>query len=112
MIFVYNNIASESKLSGLNISSGTLSPEFSSTTLTYNLNVSTDQDSITITPASLDGTSSISVQSVSVNSGSSSGPVALAFGNNTINVTVVAQDNVTVSTYTIYVYRPYCKQNN
>jgi len=75
-------------LSNLTLSSGTLTPTFSSSTLTYAASVS--DSSITITPTSTNASVKIQVNSEVVASGSASSPISLVLGSNPITIAVTA----------------------
>jgi len=68
-------------LSGLTVSSGTLSPAFNSAVPNYTLNVTNDTSSITVTPTS---TSTIYVNGIVVSSGVASGSISLAVGSSNV----------------------------
>ncbi len=110
--WVYNFVPStNANLSGLAISSGTLSPAFAAVTTTYSASVAYNTASITVTPTKADINASIQVRVnggsyVSVTSGSASGALALNGGSNTIDIKVTAQDGATIKTYNITVQRP------
>ena len=74
-------------LSNLAISSGTLGPSCSSATTSYTASVLNAISSINVTPTALVGTSTITVNSVPVSSGS---PIAvlLSIGPNLIDITL------------------------
>ncbi len=85
--------------------SGVLSPEFDSATTGYTVSVPYSTASITITPAAANPGAGIEVNGESVGSGSTSAPVDLDVGENTIVVTVLATDGLAAKTYTIVVTR-------
>jgi gliding motility-associated-like protein len=91
-------------LSNLTLSSGTLTPSFNSSTLSYVASVSNATTSITVTPTATDPTEIITIGGVPVRSGNASGPIFLSLGRNTINVLVTAQNGLT-TTYSIIVTR-------
>lgn len=91
-------------LSSLVLSSGALTPVFTSSTLTYSQQVGHDTDSITVTPTAADSTATITVNGVRVTSGQASGSIHLAVGSNTINV-VVTPIYGSSMTYTVTVNR-------
>ena len=92
-------------LSNLTFSgSGTLSPTFSSTTLSYTL-TGHATSTITITPTAPDSTSTIKVNGVTVTSGSASGSISTPTGTTTITVVVTSADATISNTYTISVVR-------
>jgi alpha-tubulin suppressor-like RCC1 family protein len=92
-------------LAGVALSSGTLSPAFSSATQTYTASVSNATTSMAITPAVTDSTAALKVNGVTVSSGVASSPIPLVVGTNTISTVVTAQDGTTTSTYTVTVTR-------
>ncbi|OHD05395.1 MAG: hypothetical protein A2Z98_02475 [Spirochaetes bacterium GWB1_27_13] len=98
-------------LSGLTLSSGSLSPSFSGTTYSYSASVSNATSSITVTPSVPSGvTSTIQVRVnagsySSVTAGSPSGALALNVGANTIDVKVTSEDGTVTRTYTLTVTR-------
>lgn len=95
----------DASLLGLVASRGMLTPEFASEITLYNINVENSADSITITPTATDSQAEISVNGTAVVSGIASFSVSLSVGKNTIEVKVVAQDDVTIKTYLIDVIR-------
>jgi|GEM_PF-2163438 len=97
--------STNSTLSNLVVSTGTLSPIFSSSTFAYTDSVSNATDTITITPTAGDASSTITVNGFAITSGSSSSPISLTVGTTTITTLVTAGDGVTQSTYTILVNR-------
>jgi len=78
---------SDPQLSGLTISSGTLSPVFSSSTSSYTVTVPFSVTAITVTPTS-SNPAIIDVNESVVTSGDSSPSIALVEGSNTISVEV------------------------
>ncbi|HNK58888.1 MAG TPA: DUF1554 domain-containing protein [Leptospiraceae bacterium] len=94
-----------SSLSSLTISSGTITPSFSSSLYSYSFSVLNSASSITITPTATDASATITVNGSSVLSGSSSSPISLSVGSNTISIVVKASDGITTSTYTLTVIR-------
>jgi uncharacterized repeat protein (TIGR02543 family) len=96
--------STDSTLSTLTISSGTLSPSFDSATTSYTATVANGTSSLTVTPTRNQANATITVNGTAVNSGSASGPISLSVGTNTITVVVTAQDGTTTS-YTITVTR-------
>jgi len=97
-------------LSGLTLSSGTLSPGFATGTTSYTVSVLNDTSTVTVTPTRTQANATIQVRVnseafASVTSGSPSASLSLNTGSNTIDVKVTAQDGSTISTYTITVTR-------
>lgn len=95
-------LSSNDNLSALTISSGTLSPRFSSSTTTYKDSVAKRVLSVTVTPITADSTAIIAVNGIAVTSGRASQKINLNVGTNTITVIVTAQSGAT-KTYTITV---------
>lgn len=94
-----------SSLAGLALSSGSLSPAFSSTTKTYVASVSNATTSMMITPTVTDSTATLKVNGVIVSSDAFGASIPLVVGANTISMVVTAQDETTTSTYTVTVTR-------
>ena len=97
--------ASTATLSGLALSSGTLSPTFATGTASYTAAVTNATNSITVTPTVTDSNATVKVNGTTVASGSASGVIALTVGSNTITTVVTAQDGTTTQTYTTTVTR-------
>ncbi|QYR21853.1 cadherin-like beta sandwich domain-containing protein [Paenibacillus sp. sptzw28] len=91
-------------LINLALSSGTLSPSFSSGTQTYTATVTNDVYAVSVTPTAADNGAVITVNGTIVASGTTSRPLPLNEGDNLINVAVWAQDG-TSKTYSVAVYR-------
>ncbi|WP_202701525.1 cadherin-like beta sandwich domain-containing protein, partial [Flavobacterium sp. UGB4466] len=102
-----NNVAT---LSNVSLSSGALTPVFSSKTTAYTASVSNAVSSITVTPVTTDTHATIKVNGVAVSSGNPSRTIDNLEVNNVdakanrIAIEVTAQDG-TVKTYTIKVLR-------
>ena len=92
-------------LSGLVLSSVTLSPAFNSATTSYTMSVANSVTSTTVTPTRTQANATITVNGTPVNSGSASGAISLNVGTNNITVVVTAQDGSTTGTYTVVVTR-------
>ncbi|MEI8037651.1 MAG: cadherin-like beta sandwich domain-containing protein, partial [Verrucomicrobiota bacterium] len=92
-------------LTGLTLSSGTLSPTFATGILDYTASVANATATITLTPTVTDATATITVNGTSVASGASSGAITLAAGANVITTVVTAQDGTTTKSYTVTVTR-------
>jgi len=97
--------STDASLSALSASQGSLSPAFSSGTSSYNVVVANSVTRISLTPTTSNNTATVTVNGVSVTSGSASGAVALSEGNNTLSVVVTAGDGTTTSAYTVVVQR-------
>ncbi|WP_172844387.1 cadherin-like beta sandwich domain-containing protein [Tumebacillus algifaecis] len=96
--------STDASLSNLGISTGTLTPGFSSGEYKYTLSVPYTINSIDVTPTVNDHTANVKVGSKTVISGNAE-LIALNVGTNTITVLVTAQDSHTTLTYTIIVTR-------
>ena len=97
--------STDATLSGLTISSSTLSPTFSSGTTSYTTNVTYSISSLSVTPTHNEIHSTITVNGDPVASGTFSNFIGLNVGSNTITIVVTAQDAVNIRTYTITVIR-------
>ena len=91
-------------LSGLTLSTGTLSPTFAPATTSYTASVLNATTSITVTPTRTQADATITVNGTAVTSGSASSAISLNVGANTITVVGTAQ-NGTTATYTVTVTR-------
>jgi len=74
-------------------------------TTTYTASVSNATTSVTVTPTAIDPNAAITVNGITVASGTASGSIPLAVGENAINTVVTASDGVTTWTYIIIVTR-------
>ena len=91
-------------LSALSTSQGTLSPAFSSNTLSYEVSVANAIDSVTVTPTSTGNT--ITVRGQACTSGQASSAIPLAVGANQITVSVIrAVQGAVATVYTVQVTR-------
>ena len=97
--------SSDSTLSALALSSGSLSPSFTSATEIYTASVANSVTSITVTPTRTQANATITVNGASVTSGSASGAISLNVGPNIITIVVTAQDGTTTKSYTVTVTR-------
>lgn len=102
--------STDSNLRELTVSVGTLSPAFSPGQLTYDANVSGNNETVTITATKSDPNAILSsAGSVIAAAGVPAGRVTVSLGRNTTTTTsilVTAQDGITPKTYTINVFRP------
>lgn len=99
---IFNNNAD---LTGLSLSSGTLSPTFDTSTTSYTASVANSVSSITVTPTASEANATVTVNGTAVTSGSASGSIALNVGSNTITTVVTAQDGVGTSSYVLTIHR-------
>lgn len=102
---IFTTAGYNANLSGLVLSAGQLSPAFTSETTSYTANVPGTISTITLTPTVASQGSTVKVNGAAVVSGSSSMPVFLMPGLNTISSVVTAQDGLSTRTYTVAVTR-------
>ncbi|NQU17756.1 MAG: cadherin-like beta sandwich domain-containing protein, partial [Candidatus Saganbacteria bacterium] len=95
--YIYN-------LTGLSISSGTLTPSFSTATTGYTSIVGNGVSSITVTPTATGNGGAITVNGSTVLSGNASDSISLSVGSNAITV-VITPTGGSATTYTITVTR-------
>jgi gliding motility-associated-like protein len=94
--------SSNANLAAITVSSGAVSPAFTSTTTAYTLSVANSAASITLTPGAAVVNSTVKVNGVIVANGSASSPIALAVGTNPdITIIVTSSDGTTTNSYTI-----------
>ena len=99
--------ATNSQLSSLSISSGSLQPSFSTSVLSYSVDVGASVSSVVISPVLSDANAAVTVNGISATSGNIAtqgggfSAVNLVSGLNLITVEVTAQDQITTSTYVI-----------
>ena len=98
------SLSGNADLGGLTISSGTLSPQFSSSDITYTASVDNSVTQVTVTPTASDSSAAITVNGNTVISGTGYIVTGLTVGTNTVTVIVTAQDSTT-KTYTITLTR-------
>ena len=96
------SLSGNADLGGLTISSGTLSPQFSSSDITYTASVDNSVTQVTVTPTASDSSATIAVNGNTVTSGTGYILTGLTVGTNTVTVIVTAQDSTT-KTYIITV---------
>ncbi|MBN1497733.1 MAG: DUF2341 domain-containing protein [Spirochaetes bacterium] len=92
-------------LSNLELSSGTLEPEFAAGTDSYIAYVDITVPSITVTPTAEEPYSTIRVNGTVVLSGEQSPGIALSPGENIIDVAVLSYDGTVGRTYTVTIYQ-------
>ncbi len=101
---VTNVLADNNNIVGLDISSGTLAPSVTSAITGYSASVSSDVESITLTPTLESTEATMTVNNAALSSGDTSQAIALSSGLNEIVILVTAQDG-SEKTYTISVLR-------
>ncbi len=97
-------LATDSLLSALTLSAGTISPAFATNTLTYGVAVTSAITSITVKPTAVSSAATIKVNGVTVASGANSPAITLSSGINSITISVTSPSGVT-STYFLQVIR-------
>ena len=102
--YIYS-LSDDATLSGLSISSGLLSPGFTSGTTSYSESVTNDVSSVTVTSTVNQANATMTVNGMAVASGSPSQTINLAVGSNMITVVVTAQDGSTQDSYIINITR-------
>jgi hypothetical protein len=99
-------------LSSLALSSGTLSPSFSSGTVTYTASVAYAVDSIQFTPTAADAAASLTINGSSEVPGQASSAFSLAVGANVFTLSLLAENQSTAKTYTVTITRTGPSTNN
>jgi hypothetical protein len=99
-------------LASLATTAGTLTPAFASGTTGYTASVPNATSSITVTPTLSDTAATVTVNGVTVASGSASGAIPLSVGSNAVSAVVTAQNGTTTKTYTITITRAAPVSNN
>jgi len=97
--------STNTSLTGLAVSGGTLSPAFATATTNYTVSLPNSTSSVTVTPTAAGGTAVIRVNGVIVASGAASAAIQLSVGTNAIGVSVTDNGGTTASNYTITVTR-------
>ena len=92
-------------LNDLSLSTGSLAPTFDCDTISYTAMVDNATTSIIVTPTINCGGATVTVNGVSVASGSASAAISLDLGENTITTIVSADYETTTKTYTVIVNR-------
>ncbi|WP_395739382.1 choice-of-anchor D domain-containing protein [Prosthecobacter sp.] len=93
------------RLSGLALSTGVLSPAFSSNVLAYSAGMPNATTTFSVTPAAVSSSASITVNGIDVTSGAASSSITFAGTSTSVAVVVTAQDGTTTQTYTLNVTR-------
>lgn len=94
----------EADLVALNISNGSLSPNFDKDTTSYFVEVNNDVQSISITSTVSSG-AAVTVNDIAVTSGDESQSIDLNVGSNAISIVVTSEDTLTTKSYTLSVNR-------
>lgn len=96
--------SSDAQLDGLSLDGGTLQPAFSPSVKNYTASVANAVTAVNLLPHARHAGAHVAVNGTAV-VGNSAIPVSLNVGSNTITVTVLAEDGVTLETYTLTVTR-------
>jgi hypothetical protein len=102
---IFTTAGFNANLSGLALSTGTLSPAFAAATSDYTASVPSSTTTLTVTPTVATPSSTVKVNGATVSSGAASTPVFLMPGSNTIAIVVTAQDGTTTRSYSVIVTR-------
>jgi hypothetical protein len=94
-----STVSPSSNLSGIGLSSGSLTTPFTATTTSYTEYVGSGVTSLTLTPMADNGAT------VTVNGASASTAVALSTGSNTVTISVTANNNSSTQSYTVTIIR-------
>jgi gliding motility-associated-like protein len=105
-VTVTRGVSTNASLSKLGPSIGGITPTFSGGTTSYTISTGNANASITLTPVSSDANATIKVNGITVASSTTTAPIALTEGGQTVISTIVtAQDGITKQTYTLTVIR-------
>ncbi|WP_237722146.1 cadherin-like beta sandwich domain-containing protein [Sediminibacterium roseum] len=104
-VVVTRAAGNNAELSSLRLSTGVLAPTFTPATLNYTSTVPNGTSSITVTPTLADVTGVVTVNGITVTSGSPSGLISLTVGANTLNIRTTAVDGITSKAYQVVVTR-------
>jgi hypothetical protein len=97
--------SANAQLSSLTTSSGPVTPAFSPSRTSYEMNVSNNTRAISVTASVYEPTAVLTINGVKLSSGAASEPYSLIEGANSFNVLVTAQDGTTKQNYTLIVNR-------
>ena len=98
-------LSDNADLGGLTISSGTLSPQFSSSDIAYTASVDNSVTHVTVTPTASDSLAAITVNGDDVASGTGYIVTGLTVGEPTTVTVIVAAQDSTTKTYTVTLTR-------
>ena len=104
-IAVTREPSSDATLSALELSAAALNETFDPETTAYTADVASDVDSTTVTATANDEAAALQIDGTAVASGTASDPIALEVGENTLTVTVTAEDGTTTESYTVTITR-------
>ncbi|MDQ0875228.1 hypothetical protein QFZ77_003887 [Paenibacillus sp. V4I3] len=97
--------AMDSSLKQLTVSSGTLTPSFDKDVTSYSVSAAYETEYVTVTPTASYEFADITIKGRSVSSGQPAAPIAIAEGDNAIEVVVFSADGTAITTYTVIVKR-------
>lgn len=103
-VIVTRTASADATLASLAPSVGSLDPSFDKETLSYSVDVENTIESISLTPLASESAARVTVAGGSVASGTSSNPIGLAIGSNTVSIVVTAPSGA-YRTYTVVVTR-------
>ncbi len=98
-------LGADATLSGLSLSTGSLTPGFAPAQTSYSVEVDCDVMSVQITATLADSAASLTVNDASMSSGEASTPIDLEQGLNTITLQVTAANGATTESYSVAVTR-------
>jgi hypothetical protein len=102
-VYVFRILSTDASLSGLALSGGTLTPAFVSSTTSYAASVANAIASVVVTPTTNDASATYTVSNAA--GVCAADACALDVGDNTITITVTAEDDVSTQNYTVVVTR-------
>lgn len=94
-------ISNDASLGGFTLSTGTISPNFNTSTYNYTSSVGANTNSIVISPSGTNAQATITVNGAALTNGGAT--VNLISGTNTITVVVTAEDGIVTRSYTLIV---------
>lgn len=97
--------SNDAALTGLSLSSGTLSPAFAADTFSYTVAIANTVTAITVTATAAHVAATIRVNGSTLVSGSLSGSISVPVGVSTIEVVVTAEDGSTTRRYSVLATR-------
>jgi hypothetical protein len=95
-LILVRTVSSDAALSGITLSSGTLSPAFDADTTSYTVNVASDVSLIDVSGAASHANAAVT---------GNVSDMPLEVGDNIVNITVLAEDGTSSRTYTVTIHR-------
>jgi len=105
----FTTLSNDASLSALSMSTGTLSPVFASSTLSYTASVTASTASLNLTATTANANATLQYRVNGSEYTTTNGiaiPVTLETGLNTVQIEVTAEDEVTLRLYTLQITRP------